>query len=453
MLIRCVCLSLVLSVTVPAWPQLGVDSYKIPDTANAETQMLTPPPVSGQSYPTVVGDEARSNYLSAGLAVHTAYDNNLLVGDSSVPIGDVIYSFFPTIAISQITRRQKLIFTYSPGFTLYQHTSSLNGINQNANIDLQYRLSPHVAIILEDVVQKSSNIFEQPYPLSVGAISASLQASSTEVVAPYADHLNNVTNVGISYQFSRNSMLGVGGIVTESNYPNPAQAPGLYNSNSIGDSEFYTSRLSNTQYLGLTYQYLSSRSNPVSTQGSITSSRIDVQTQAFLPFYTIYFTPTLSLSLSAGPQHYEATQALSSSVRSWTPSVITSIGWQRNRTNFVANYSRSVTGGIGLPGAFNSNSANASGRWQIAHTWTIGANGSYAIYKNLTPLFSSSSPNGHTLSGTASVQHTIGERLKAEFEYTRLHQSYSGVQVISGAPDSNRESISLSYQFTRPLGR
>jgi hypothetical protein len=453
MLIRCVCLSLVLSAAVPAWSQLGVEPYKIPDAANAETQMLTPPPVSGQSYPTIVGAETRSNYLSAGLAIDTAYDNNLLVGGGSVPIGDVIYSIFPTIAINQITTRQTRIFTYSPGFTLYQHTSSLNGINQNADLDFQYRLSPHAAIVLRDSFQKSSNIFEQPYSLSIGAISGSSQSLSTEVVAPYADHLNNVANVGISYQFSRNAMLGAGGLFAESNYPNPTQASGLYNSNSIGGSAFYTSRLSGTQYFGVTYQYLTSRSNPVNVQGIAANSGIDVQTQALLPFYTVYFTPTVSLSLSVGPQHYEATQALSSSIRSWAPSVMTSIGWQRSRTNFVASYSRSVTGGVGLPGAFNSNSANASARWQTTRTWTIGANGSYAIYKNLTPLFSLSSPNGHTLSGTASVQHTIGEHLKTELEYTRLHQSYNGVQVIFGAPDSNRESISLSYQFTRLLGR
>ena len=60
---------------------------------------------------------------------------------------------------------------------------------------------------------------------------------------------------------------------------------------------------------------------------------------------------------------------------------------------------------------------------------------------------------GHTVSGTVSVQHPMSEHFKAELGYARLHQSYSGIAVISTAPDSNREFISISYQFTRPLGR
>ncbi len=50
-------------------------------------------------------------------------------------------------------------------------------------------------------------------------------------------------------------MIGAGGTFTESNYPNPAEASGLYNSNSGGGSAFYSQRLSSTQYIGVTYQY------------------------------------------------------------------------------------------------------------------------------------------------------------------------------------------------------
>ena len=453
MLIRGVCLTLVLLGAIPASSQLGVTSYTTPDASGADAPMLTPPPVSGQPYPSTVGDEVRSNYLSAGFTTSAAYDDNVLEGSAGAPINDVIYSIFPTIALNQITPRQRRTLTYSPGFTFYQHTSALNDISHNANLNLEFRLSPHVAILLGDSLQKSSNIFEQPYPLSGVTISGSSQSSPTAVVAPYADHLNNATNAGISYQFSRNAMIGSTGIITFSNYPNPTQASGLYNSTSVGGSAFYIHRLSNSQYIGMTYQYLNSHSNPVDARTTPNGSQIDVQTYVLLPFYTMYLSPTVSLSLSIGPEHYEATQDFSPSVISWAPYVMASAGWQKQHTNFVASYLRSVAGGVGLPGAFSSNSASASFRWQITHTWTAGLTGSYATYNTLTPLFSSSTPNGHTQSEAASLQHLFGERLELDFEYTRLHQSYSGVQVISNAPESNRESISLSYQFSRPLGR
>jgi hypothetical protein len=41
-------------------------------------------------------------------------------------------------------------------------------------------------------------------------------------------------------------MVGADAVFTLSNYSNPAQAPGLYNSNGPGGSIFYSQRLSRT---------------------------------------------------------------------------------------------------------------------------------------------------------------------------------------------------------------
>jgi hypothetical protein len=434
MLVR-VCLSLVLLVAAPLWSQA---------TPDEESRMLTPPPVSSEAYPTMVGSEMRSNYLTTGLIFNTAYDDNVLGGAGATPVGDFTYSIWPTIRLNLTTPRQQGTLAYSPGFTFYQHTTALNAADQNATLNFQYRLSQHATISLNDSFQKSSNVFSQPNSLSGVAISGSSQSSPTGVLAPYADRLSNAANMELSYQFSENGMMGFGGIVTQSNYPNPAEASGLYDANSLGGSAFYSQRLSRTQYVGLTYQYLKSQSNPA-------SSSIEVQTHTLLPFYTIYFNPTLSLSLSGGPQHIDAVQSLSPSFRAWKPSAMASIGWQSRSTNLVASYSRTVTGGVGLPGAFDSNSANASVRWQIVRTWIVESGASYAINKNITPLFSPYSPGGHTISGTVSLEYSMSDHLKAELGYVRLHQSYSGIAVLSNAPDSNREFVSISYQFTRAL--
>ena len=372
---------------------------------------------------------------------------------STTPVSDFIYTISPTITLNKTTPRQNLALTYSPGFTFYQHTSSLNAANQNAAVNFQYRLSQHTTISLSDSFQKSSNVFDQLYPVSGGAISGPSQTPPIGVVAPYADQLRNTANMGLSYQFSRNGMIGASGVVTENNYPNSAEASGLYNSNSFGGSVFYSQRLSSTQYMGVTYRYSRSQSNPVNTQTNPAIAQSEVQTHTLSAFYTIYLNPTLSLSLSSGPQYSDDTQPPSPSFSSWTPSVTASIGWQRSHTNFVASYSRTVTGGLGLPGAFNSNSANASVRWQIARTWTVGSAANYSNNENVTPSIPSSNPGGQTVSGTVSVQHSMSEHFNVELGYARLHQSYSGIAVISAAPDSNREFISISYRLTRPLGR
>jgi hypothetical protein len=448
-----VCFGLVLLMATPVWSQLTATPFETPATSGDQAQMLTPPPVSSEGYPTIVGSQMRSNYLAAGLVFNTAYSDNVLVGNSVTPVGDFIYTILPTIALNKTTPRQNLSLTYSPGFTFYQHTSSLNAANQNAAVNFQYRLSQHATITLSDSFQKSSNVFDQLYPISGGASSGSSQTPPIGVVAPYADQLHNTANMGLSYQFSRNGMIGASGIVTENNYPNPSEASDLYNSNSFGGSVFYSQRLSSNQYLGVTYQYSRSQSNPVNTQANPVIAETEVQTHTLLGFYSIYLNPTLSLSLSGGPQYTDATQSPSPSFNSWTPAVMASIGWQRSHTNFVASYSRTVSGGLGLPGAYDSYSAQSSVRWQMARTWIVGAAGSYYNNKNVTPSFPSANPGGQTVSGTASVQYLMSEHLSAELGYSRLHQSYSGIAVISAAPDSNRGFVSISYRLTRPLGR
>jgi hypothetical protein len=440
------CLGLVLLVAMPAWSQVASSATETTSSSDEDTRMQTPPPVSNEAYPTAVGSESRSNYLRATIIFDTAYNDNVLGGGVTHPVSDAIYTIWPTIALDQTTPRQHLTLIYSPGFTFYQPTSELNNVNQSAVLAFQYRLSPHSAVSLRDSFQRSSNILNQPNPLSGESISGSPQPTPVNVIAPFADQITNAANIDFSYQFNRNGMIGAGGVVTELDYPDPAAVPGLSNSNSRGGSAFLSHRLSGAQYVGATYQYLSSQANPMNAQS-------ETQTHTIFSFYTIYLKRTVSLSLAGGPQLADATQSSAPSYRSWTPAAMASIGWQRSHTNFAVSYLRTITGGGGLSGAFRSNSANASARWQMTRTWTVGSNAGYTNNKNVTPFFSSTSPGGHSASGTVSIQHSISDHLRAELGYTRLHQSYGGIAIISSAPDSNREFISLSYQFTRPLGR
>ena len=439
-------MGLALLVALPAWSQVEPSATGPAITPTDESPMQTPPPVSGEAYPTVVGAEMRSNYLTAGMTFTTAYDDNVLPGASAKPIADVTYSMWPTISLDQTNTRQRRTFIYSPGFTIYQSTSALNAVDQNAALDFQYRLSPHATISVRDSFLQSSNVLSQFNSTLGESISGSGQPPPAAVIVPFADQLSNLVNVVASYQFSRNSMVGAGGSFSSLSYPDPTEAAGLHDSNSRGGAAFYSHRLSSTQYLGAAYQYSRSQANAVPTPS-------ETQTHAFSSFYTVYLKRSLSLSLEVGPQHFDASQSSSPPSSSWVPAALASIGWQRSHTNLAASYSRTVTGGGGLAGAFESSSANASASWQVEHAWVVASSASYAINKDLTPLFSSTSSSGHSILGAISLHHSVGERIRVEGGYDRMHESYSGIAVISAAPDIDRGFISVSYQFTRALGR
>ena len=434
------CLSLSLLLALPAWSQVVPTASGGTDS----TQMQTPPPVSGEPFPTITGAEARSNYLNPGLAVETSYNDNLMPGYGANPISTMGYSINPSLEFDKVTPRLHQTWTYNANFTLYQDATALNAADQHAALDLHYLLSPHLSIGGRDTFEKGSNLFNQP---SLGGpVSGSASSSPTNDFAPFLDRLSNQANAGLSYQFSAYGMIGAGGTTTLLHYPNQAQSGGLGDSISFGGSAFYNRQLTATQYMGATYQYSREADSAASTQ---TTTRVNTVNL----FYTVYLLHVLTLSITGGPQHYNVAQAPLPQSAAWTPAVTGSIAWQENQTNFAASYSKSVAGGGGLFGAFNTTTANASVRWRFARTWTVQSTANYSLLKNVTPLFFFSESGGRSISGTATLEHPLSEHLRASLSYQRLHQSYGGIATIIGTPDSDRESISISYQFTRPLGR
>jgi hypothetical protein len=333
--------------------------------------------------------------------------------------------------------------------TFYQPTSSLNEVDHNADIDYLFRLRKYTSIVVTDSLQKSSNALNQSNPLSGTSASGPAQ-----LIPAIGDRLSNTTDIGIDSQFGRNDMVGFGGTASELIFFNGKQTPGFYNAVSRGASSFLSHRLSESQYLGASYQYIWTTSTPVDASTSSAHLELDTQTQGFLVFYTVYLRSGLSASLAVGPQHFDAAaRPGSATYGSWTVSSLASVDWIGSRSALSANYTRTVTGGIGVLGAFESNSANATGRWKLASSWNVGLTAAYMRSQNLAPQLPSSVPGGHTLQGAVTIQHKIGQHLKAEIGYAHLHQVYSGVAVIAAAPDSDRVYASVTYQFTRPLGR
>jgi len=130
------------------------------------------------------------------------------------------------------------------------------------------------------------------------------------------------------------------------------------------------------------------------------------------------------------------------------------MNWQGQFTSLAASYLHIVNGGGGLINAVQMDAANVSLRQQLARSFSASLAGGYVqndVVGGLSPI-AGGSTNGHTVSGTASVQRMFGEHLNVQLGYARLHQSYN-IAAISSNPDTNRESVSISYQFSRPLGR
>ena len=417
--------------------------------------MLTPPPVSGQSYPTAPISQEKSNYLRGGLSFTTAYSDNALGWTTNGhPVSDVSYSVTPSIAIDETTSRMHAELSYAPGFTFYQRTSSRNEADHNASLSFQYRLTPHVTFHAQDALLKSSNAFSQPGVTSAGVVSGGIQAPNFSIIAPIADRLSNSGNTGLTYQFSPSGMIGGSGTFSNLHYPDPSQVPGLYDSSSQGGSAFYNHRVSKMHYLGVSYQYQRFISN-------VTNGSSETQAHAIVLFYTMYPASNVSISFFGGPQHSATIEPPIEllpglffhfrEVRNWTPAAGASFSWRGRLTNVAMSYSHIISGSGGFIGAVHMDDASASIQRQLTKRLSASVAGGYT--QNNYVGNSRLGTNGHTWSGTASLQQGIGEHLNVQLGYTRLHQTYTNIPVLSAFPDTNREFLSVSYQFSRPLGR
>lgn len=458
-LIQHIFLCLLLLATARAWSQANNTSSQsepgVLGPGSTDDQMKIPPPVSGQSYPTQVTSQERPNYLRGGLAFTTAHMDNVLGSLGSLgskPVTDVSYSVGPTLALDETRSRLHFVLNYAPGFTFYQRTSSLNEQDQNVSFNLNYRLSPHVTLVAQDGFLKTSNVLNQQSFSPVGTVSGGAQAPNFSVIPPVADLLSDNASVGMNYQFALNGMVGASGSFTYLHYPNPAQVPGLFDSNSQGGSAFYSFRLSKMNYIGATYQYQRLIAQPSFGQS-------ETQTHALLLFYTLYATPHFSISFFGGPQHSNTIEPAQppllpqvTTIRQWTPAAGASLGWQGKLNNVAVSYSRVISSGGGLIGAVQMNSATASFRQQIARFLSGTVSGGYTENQVLATALAPGN-NGHSVSGTAALQQQFGPHISVQLGYTRLHQNYSYVAVLAATPDTNREAVSISYQFSRPLGK
>jgi len=440
-----VCLGLVLLATIPAWSQVEPAAVGGDAPAEDNQQMRTPPPVNGADYPVVVGAEMRSNYLRGGLTYNTSYIDNLFAGNGNAAIAETTFSVLSNISLDETLPKQDISLTYSPGFTFYQPSSALNEVDQSLNAAYQYRLMPHMTVIARDGFQKSSTSYGSADSIDGGAVPEALQPLTPGIIAPFAERLSNSASAKFSFQFSRMSMVGASGSLMKVDYPDQAESVGLFDSNERGCGAFYNRRISESQYMGLTYQYSWILSTPDGAES-------ETQINTLQGFYSIYLRRELSISFSGGGQHYNVIQTSLPSSGAWGPSVMASAGWQGQHFNAAASLSRQVTSGGGMLGVFQSDSANANLRWQLARTWSAGVSGVYANNKSVTPLSFLYAEGGHSISGQVTVQHALNKELNANLEYDRIHENYGSIPAASD-PDSDRVMISLAWQFERPLGR
>jgi hypothetical protein len=442
---RKILLLLTLFIAAPVWAQVQPSATGDIAPIEDDNRMTVPPVASGMLFSNVPTSDERTNFVEASVTTNAAYTDNILPSSTAKPVSDVTVSVLPSFAFNRLTPRQQTSITYLPSFTFYKNSTGLNAGAQGANGMYQIRLSPHISLALQDAFLKTSNIFNTQFPFTAGGINGSTSPAPALVI-PFAEQIRNDANGALSYQFSSKAMVGGSGFFSNYRFPDKANSPGVYDSDGLAGAGFYNRRLSRTQYLGVMYKYSDVLAYPPGT-------RIETQIHALLPFYTLSFNRNFSLSVSGGAQHVLVAQKNLIRQTAWSPQAIASFSWQGNRGSLIASYLHTTTAGQGLLGAYNSNSGNVSGLWKIARTWSVTAALAYQATDAAIFVTAQSYQGGYSVMGNATLEHPFGDHVTVSGEFDRLHQEYTGLAIIAANPDSNRESFTVTYRFTKSLGR
>ncbi len=438
-----------------AW---GQDGHTVPVSAIGPempyTEVLTPPmPVNGVQMPlTFSTDGGRSNLLSGGIQLGSGYNDNALVTPND-PISNVSVLVVPRVEIRQNRERWSLDFAYSPGITINQNLSEQNQFAQSLSFSTNYRLSPHVSLQLRDNFAKTNNLFSGLFGNTPGP--GPLQQSNSSVITPLADSTSNNTGLGLTYQFSASSLVGVSGNYYFVNYGSVAGTPGIsgfIDSRSASAASFYAHRFSNRHWLGATYNFKQLMFDP--------GGRTVVH--GALGFYSLILGAHMTLSVWAGPQY--STTFISSVLAAqlsagsalafpsqWSPAGGVTYSWEGTRTSLHVGYSRLITDGSGVAEAVTSQQADAEFRRRLAARWTATAGVAYGRNNPLHTL-STTTPL-RSFQGNGGIEYRLTDNLGMSLSYGRQQQQYEYLLLPSATACQNRVWFSLSYMFARPLGR
>ena len=386
----------------------------------------------------------RSNYLRGGISVGATYDDNA-ANSATARLGDFSYSILPNIQLDQTRSRLHWVLGYFGGVTVNQRLSARNQGSHNLSGTLQYRLSPHVDLRLRDSFLDTTGLLQQFQNDQGTLVTGPITQPNPTLITPLAKNINNTASADMSYQFSADDVLGGGGTFYDSHFRDvPAGSGTLLDTSTRSGNAYYNHRFTPRNWTGVTYKY---QLLDFSAGGNRTV------TNSLLLTHTIYLRQRMTLSFFAGPEYsqIDATAPATGTENLLSVSGGASFGWQGKLTSLTLDANRKVSDGGGVLGAVVLNSVGGGIRRQLTRTTAVRLN---AIYGHNQELGSAAAGNNPltSASGGVGLEQQLAQNFMLRLDYSRDYQKGSIVSPV-GSVNHNRGSISISYNFTRPLGR
>src|SRR5712692_1059835 len=409
---------------------------------------------SGQMPTAVPRDEAsRSNIFSANFEVGARFDDNVIVS-STTKRSDIDYSFRPNFAVLQTFRRFDYGLSYSPGIDISEHGFFADQFTNMFSGHFTWLLSKHSAFSVLQSYILSTNPFQQfgsqPFATTPGPVVAPNQSVFLTNVRRTA----SFSQAQYSYQPGQHTTLGLSGNYNLSHYGSTSSSP--TNATLLGfqvasGQAYIAQQITPRNQIGVQYSGQILKFRQVNARTT---------THSFSVFDEVRLTQNTSFTLYAGPQYSLIfNQAalntgfaildipIRENTLSWSGGAIYKMTGRRGA--MVLNYSHGVSDGGGVTGAVDLNAGSAHFNWQVSPNWSMKMD--LMAADNQLLGVKTGAVDFRAYSATLGFGRRIYKNVSMNLFFERLNQAGS-IAGLSGG-NHNLAGVSLSYDFSRPIGR
>jgi hypothetical protein len=434
-----------------ALPLLACMVLLLPMLSWAQAQPNSPIPVSaGGPLPAAAPTSEPpllTNVFGFGLELGSTFDSNEYPSITHPPESDIRYSVMPRFSLSRTFSRVAFNLEYDPGVDISEHRLYRTYFYNSVAGDVTYTPT-----------ERTTFTAQQKYVLTTDplrGLGGPINSSGETTYLPGYLETGIQSFANLSHRFSDFDAVGVGGSFADTSYDTNQQGQptvNLIRSRVSTGNIYYTHQNSAHNSVGAEYQ-------AVALEFPAQNAR--TFTHSFLFLDTITFSPTSSLTLSAGPDyaitHNQVVESFFGIIItipfeldtwSWTASGVYTHQW--TRSSLQAQFARQVSNGGGLLSAVQANDGRVNLRVQVTKKWEFDMRGDGAV-SNLISAASSTNSQIRLYSGQAGFNRKLSEKVSLDFYYRRTNQAATNLDYPVG--NHNIAGVSLNFQFLRPIGR
>jgi hypothetical protein len=344
---------------------------------------------------------------------------------------------------------------YGPSFTYSNNISSYNNTSQAVGGSLHYNFTPRLSLDFREAFSLASNPL-QSYQASTELPNLGiLSQPSASVLGANVRSTTYASQVDLVYRLDLHTSVSIGGSFNDLKY-GAVTTDSSSNNNAFQDNRGWSANASYSHQLTPKY----SVGGQYSAQDFVTQSELgqfSSLSHQILGFLDVSLKPTISLSVFAGPEFteldYNLVNASSTLPNSTHRSLAagSTLSWRGEHNGMTASFVQQVSGaGLNGEGSVSVRTVSLQLQHSLTRLSSLNFTGNYTSNNQLVPS------NFLTLADSASAGLTFSKSLtdRLALQLSALRQQFMGTTLPGfGLRSHDIASASLSYSWTRPIGR